>query len=457
MRHWMVDGRLCPPANQPRPDPRRQDADPCSVPSADCWSPPRLPGEGGADGPGENFFQRHRRAAPRRCAGSGGYTLALYRPSQAWSTLTPGTAVGTVIVRAKAIRCDGSPRAAISIDGSLVRTAKVSSLLYKNYSMDVQMAPGAHNISIAFVNDFAGAGCDRSLYIDKVTLSDAYASPGPSSVTLRQVDGGAGYYGQFSNALPTADTYFPIAVWGSYNHTTQNRDLDAAAGINTYVWAADNTFVDDIRADGRFKVIQDEGNRASIGSETAGWLLADEIDMTEGPGACPSRLDSIKSGLLADGGCGTRTTARAWRSGRPTRRRSVSSTRRRRLDDMYWHTDPNERGRPQSGTSSGYGWTVDRMRALDAMDGSVSRSGTSWKSGGRRSEDQNGSAVITPAEVRARGVALDHRRCSRHPVLPALVQRALRGRSSPTRSNCAGHAPDGHQRRRADRAASRRC
>ena len=66
-------------------------------------------------------------------------------------------------------------------------------------------------------------------------------------------------------------SYFPIAVWGAYNQTQANRDLDAAAGLNTYVWAADNSYVDDIRSDGRFKVIQDEDNRANVGSETAGW------------------------------------------------------------------------------------------------------------------------------------------------------------------------------------------
>ena len=130
----------------------------------------------------------------------------------------------------------------------------------------------------------------------------ASSTPNPTpQLQLEQVDGGLGYYGLFSSPLPSGSSYFPRAVWGSYNHTTVNRDLDAAAGINTYVWAADNSYLDDIRADGRFKVIQSRDNRANVGAETAGWLLQDEIDMTQGPGACPTALDGIVNGLPVDG------------------------------------------------------------------------------------------------------------------------------------------------------------
>ena len=59
--------------------------------------------------------------------------------------------------------------------------------------------------------------------------------------------------------------------------------------------------MDDIRADGRFKVIQTHHNRTGVGSETAGWLLGDEIDMTQGPTACPSQMNGVKAGLPADG------------------------------------------------------------------------------------------------------------------------------------------------------------
>ena len=85
-------------------------------------------------------------------------------------------------------------------------------------------------------------------------------------------------------------------MWGAYDQTKANMDLDAAAGINTYVWAADSSFMPDIRADGRFHVIQDVGTGANVGSETGGWLLGDEEDMTAPDNACPGNQNSRKVG-----------------------------------------------------------------------------------------------------------------------------------------------------------------
>ena len=157
--------------------------------------------------------------------------------------------------------------------------------------------------------------------------------------------------------------------------------------------------------------------------------------MTEGPGACPSRLDSITVGPT----CGRAVPVRELRQGRGAladRRAGAVFRQRDRTSsqmDMYWHTDPNERGRPQSGTSSGYGWTVDRMRALGrAWTASVSRSGTSSKSagrsgataqsgGGRSRPPRFGRAVWHSIIAGARGIL----------YFQHSVQRALRGRSSP--------------------------
>ena len=56
----------------------------------------------------------------------------------------------------------------------------------------------------------------------------------------------------------------------------------------------------DVRADGRFRVIQAEGNRTKVGTETAGWLLGDEFDMSDGPSIkCPAMLNSSKAGVPA--------------------------------------------------------------------------------------------------------------------------------------------------------------
>ena len=207
------------------------------------------------------------------------------------------------------------------------------------------------------------------------------------AVALRQVDGGPGYYGQFSNPLPTDPSYFPIGVWGSYNHTQANRNLDADAGINLYVWAADNSFMDDIRADGRFRVIQDQGNRANVGAETAGWLLADEIDMQQGPGACGGSLQQIKNSLPSDGRARYANYGKGIFPGWQTDAQFACFVEAQNLqsDDIYWFTDPNACTSLSEGPSlfglgraltqgecrraANYGYVVDRMRALDARNG----------------------------------------------------------------------------------------
>ena len=58
-----------------------------------------------------------------------------------------------------------------------------------------------------------------------------------------------------------------------------------------------------IRANGMKAIVQaDERTRFNnIGSETAGWLLFDEIDMVQGPRSGLSTLEAILAGLPQDG------------------------------------------------------------------------------------------------------------------------------------------------------------
>jgi hypothetical protein len=224
-------------------------------------------------------------------------------------------------------------------------------------------------------------GTTHAVSDDSRTRSDVtyfrFTTPAATSgaVTLRQVDGGPTYYGQFSNGLPTTADYFPIGVWGSYNHTQANRNLDAAAGINLYVWAADNTFMAQIRSDGRFRVIQDEGNRTGVGTETAGWLLGDEIDMCCGPpgfagGNGYTMLTSTLASLPSDGKARYANYGKGvmfWQTDAQAQR-FVNEFQQLVSDDIYWFTDPNERSRQGYRLAASYGSTVDRMRALDAMD-----------------------------------------------------------------------------------------
>ena len=116
--------------------------------------------------------------------------------------------------------------------------------------------------SYAFAVVAYDAAGNRSPQGQLTTLTAACSSPPPpppppsGAVTLEQPDGGANYYAQFSNALPTDPSYFPIGVWGAHNQTQANMDLDAAAGLNLYVWASYTPLVPAIRADGRFRTMQ---------------------------------------------------------------------------------------------------------------------------------------------------------------------------------------------------------
>ena len=239
-------------------------------------------------------------------------------------------------------------------------------------------------------------------------------SPPPAgSPSLAAPEGGLGYYGQFANPLPTTKDYFPIAVWGAYAQTKANMDLDAAAGINTYVWAADSTFIPDIRADGRFHVIQDVGTRANVGSETGGWLLGDEEDMTAPDNACPGNQNSRKVGdgrmTMANYGKGLAlppgdradldhdihnwwaNTAEANCYANAVDVPSV---------DMYWFTDPFDGVNHRYGYL--YGENVKNLRRAALSDGKAQPLWnfieTSWPF--TESAAQGGRAIL-PAELRS--------------------------------------------------------
>ena len=239
------------------------------------------------------------------------------------------------------------------------------------------------------------------------------SAPPAGSPSLAPPEGGLGYYGQFANPLPTTNDYFPIAVWGAYDQTKANMDLDAAAGINTYVWAADSTFMPDIRADGRFHVIQDVGNRANVGSETGGWLLGDEEDMTAPDNACPGNQNSRKVGdgrmTMANYGKGLAlppgdradlahdihnwwaNTAEANCYANAVDVPSV---------DMYWFTDPFDGVNHRYGYL--YGENVKNLRRAALSDGKAQPLWnfieTSWPF--TESAAQGGRAIL-PAELRS--------------------------------------------------------
>jgi hypothetical protein len=167
-----------------------------------------------------------------------------------------------------------------------------------------------------------------------------------------------------------------------------------------------------IRANGMKAFLQtDERTRFNdVGSEAAGYLLFDEVDMVQGPGAGYSTLESILAGLPQDGRLRYNNYGKGvleWESDADAARfingrnggnayQQVVST------DYYWFTDPNARGNPRYGFGSSYGDDVTKVRRLDALDGvrqpvwHFVELGWPWTESGTQ-----GGRRILPTEIRS--------------------------------------------------------
>ncbi|MEW9553880.1 hypothetical protein [Nonomuraea sp. NPDC050783] len=216
-------------------------------------------------------------------------------------------------------------------------------------------------------------------------------------------EGGPAYYARFgaaANAGWTKPTFFPIGVW--FESVVEEHDvrLDKEAGLNTYVELTANSDLALVRANGMWAITSKP--LPGTGSETVGWMIADEADMFAGPG------DGVWSGKYGGEGqvcvpdkppCGY-TVMRTlkdrlpkgdgrlhyanygkgiamWESDKEASRfvngyTDVMST------DVYWYTDngicPEAENfiklpREHCPRAAGYGRVVDRGRELDALDG----------------------------------------------------------------------------------------
>jgi hypothetical protein len=251
--------------------------------------------------------------------------------------------------------------------------------------------------------------------------SDPAEAPSPT-VQLRPVDGGVDYYAKFPHSLPSDPSYFPIGLWLDSVTSRSDVAFDKRAGVNLYVGVADpeGSNLGLLRTHGQKALIQsDERTRfTGIRSETAGWLLMDEIDMTDGPTACKGRLRRIKRGLPAD------SRARYNNYGKgvllwETNAQAACFVEAQHIvsSDLYWFTDPNQRrmvGVPwlpegerqmtldEVRRASNYGYQVDRMRALDARDGRRKPVWNFVEVGWPFTESAaKGARAIQPAEIRA--------------------------------------------------------
>ena len=443
---------------------------------------------------------------------SAGYALAMFQAGRTWRTVTPSSAVGTLVVRARSEECDGAPIIAVSIDGGPAIRKAITNNNFKNYTLDVRVSGGSHVLSITFENDYMKSStCDRNLYLDKVTLTDVNAStsptaspspsptaspspsptvtpspsptvtpspsptvtpspsptvtpsPGePAGVTLRDVDGGVGYYGRFASPLPSGADFFPIGTWGSYDLTQANVSSDKAAGVNMYVWTgstSDNSNLVNVRSAGMYAIhsVDDQAAFSSRGSESVGWMLADEIDMQQAnaAGAVTARQTlASKRARVPDGRAVYNNYGKGvafWNSDSDAEQ-YVNDFQDLVSMDVYWHTDPGGACTQWEGgalmdysralteqecrRSSNYGWNVDRLRELDAMDGqrkpiwNFVELGCPFSNGDCITPDQVRSAVWHSIIAGARGVVYFNHSfggsCQTHHVLRSSCYTAIR-------------------------------
>ena len=212
-----------------------------------------------------------------------------------------------------------------------------------------------------------------------------------------EIDGGTDYFSQFSNSLPSDAHYFPIGVWYESVLSQADVNLDKAAGLNLYVVLTTNSNLSLIQNNGMYAILQQSEwrtNRVAIENPAVvGWELRDEIDMVQanakGAAAARAELNNTIASLPNDGRFRYNNYGKGvvfWNSDSDAEQ-YVNAFQHTTSADTYWFTDPNidgfsEGGRfllgsdtqltfTQTRRAANYGYTVDHMRKLDAMDGDI--------------------------------------------------------------------------------------
>jgi hypothetical protein len=243
-----------------------------------------------------------------------------------------------------------------------------------------------------------------------------------AEVVLREVDGGPKYYSRFSNPLPSDPSFFPLGVWFE-SAVDSNADLDKDAGLNLYVALTSDSKLYFVQKNGMRAFLQESewrSNKTALNSPVAaGWLLSDETDMQQGPDKGYSTLNNIIAQLPQDHRIRYANYGKGVMFWEPDAQaqRFVNDFQDIVSADIYWFTDPNiavgteggkllNHGRPltptQARRAANYGYTVDRMRALNVMGGAHKPIWNFVEVGWPATESaaQNARAIL-PAEIKA--------------------------------------------------------
>ena len=194
---------------------------------------------------------------------------------------------------------------------------------------------------------------------------------------MQAVDGGVNYYSQFTNGM--ASTPIPIGVWLACAVDPPSVQMDKNAGINLYVAICGNANEWPNIGNAGMKVFpQSEllSRGVTFGSQTAGWMNSDELDMTQGPSGCQT-VQNRNNSFPADGrlryanyGKGVAVWQTDAQAACFLNAVDLPST------DVYWFTDNNICGSGEAGNKPGvvtanschvaanYGWLITRQRNL---------------------------------------------------------------------------------------------
>jgi hypothetical protein len=240
---------------------------------------------------------------------------------------------------------------------------------------------------------------------------DPVPEPSPGAPTLMPVDGGSGYYG--THNLPASQDFFPIGAWFRPADSATRIATEKEFGMNTWLGVECPECANEqaLRDAGAHAFIQhSERSRFNdLGSERKGWTLSDEVDMCCGPpgfaGGNGYTMLTNESASLAD------VTPRYVNYGKGVLLWETDADAARFVNlpfvgyvtaDLYYMTDPNERGTARYGLPSSYGWVIDRMRALDNTDGQRKPIWAFVETGWPFTESATaGGRRILPAEARA--------------------------------------------------------
>lgn len=194
-------------------------------------------------------------------------------------------------------------------------------------------------------------------------------------------EGGPAYYAQFPQASAngwTNPNFFPIGVWYESVLSQRDIDLDKGAGLNTYVELTHDSNANLIRQNGMYAI--PSSAIPGHGQESVGWMLDDEVDMRYGPGSGYDVMQRHVNNTPRDGRFRYSNYGKGvmmWETDQEAQK-FVNDYTQVVSADMYYYTDPylcwemeNFHGVPQSQCrrSANYGFTMERMRYLDGLDG----------------------------------------------------------------------------------------